>query len=118
MIILSLISDTALESSRKTISFFKSEKFEATEFHINYPLKKFQPKSSLKVDHFPLTISGYIENIPIELRIFPISIVYNGSEPISLINVLKTAGFTFNEDIILSKKYSKNKKIVLSGIKN
>ena len=118
MIILSLISNNAFESNKKMISFLESEKFKPTQFNIAYPLKKDYKKNSLKVNNFPLTILGYIDDVPIELRVYPISIGYNGPAPNSLINILKNAGFTFNEEVLLSKKYSKYKKIVLFGKKN
>lgn len=114
MIIFSCISNDAILSRKKLSDLLNSEEIKTTEFHLNYPLNRFQSKASANSKNFPLTIMGKIDNIPIELRVFPISIGYNGPEPQNLIRLLKASGFSFNEEILLDKKLSNGKTIVLS----
>lgn len=83
-----------------TIALLKGG-FVAQTARISYNLSRGLPLIE-KVDEYPLVLEGRMGIYSANIHVYSVTAGYGGSGPHAMAKILKTAGFQFNEDDILS----------------
>lgn len=79
------------------------EYFIAKTARISYNFNEGLPHPQ-EIDKYPLILEGKVGNWSASVHVYSVSAGYGGTGPNAMVNILKKAGFTFNESDILTKK--------------
>lgn len=69
---------------------------------ISYNVTKGLP-SVEEVDNYPLILEGFLGSFPVEVFVFSVTAGYGGTGPNAMVDILKSAGFIFDESDIFTK---------------
>ena len=70
---------------------------------ISYNLQKGIPLSE-EIDNYPLILEGRLAGVSTSVYVNSVTVGYGGTGPHTLVDILKAAGFEFNENDILTPK--------------
>lgn len=85
-----------------TIALLKGD-FVPQTAHISYNVEKGMCNPE-EVDMYPLILEGTLENSRVTVHVYSVTAGYGGTGPNAMVDILKAAGFTFDELDILSKR--------------
>jgi len=83
------------------LALFKSGDFNALYARFQYCISKGLPPLD-KPENYPLMLEGYLAKEPTRIYVTSLTAGYNGTGPNALVAILKAAGFTFDENDILT----------------
>ncbi len=110
MVIGSLTSDSAKE----VVIGLLNGGFEARSARIHYSLSRGLP-SIEDTDKYPLILSGTINNSDMSIYVYSVTAGYGGTGPHAMVDILRFAGFKFDEnDILTNRRANYEKEIILS----
>ena len=79
--------------------------FNAQTARISYNLRKGLPCSE-DTDKYPLIMEGTLGHSYVSIHVTSVTAGYGGTGPHTMVNILKVAGFKFEESDILTDKYA------------
>ena len=77
--------------------------FVANTARISYNINHGLPFSE-DIDKYPLILEGTLARMPITIHVFSVTAGYGGTGPQAMVEILKAAGFQFDEDDILTNR--------------
>ena len=95
---------TSDQAERIAVSLLKHSSFSAKQATVNYNPSQGLPPAEYTSD-YPLILEGNIKWYPTRILVYSVTAGYGGSGPYALVNILKEAGFVFDEDDIFTKKH-------------
>ena len=105
-------ASTSYLAEDATIALLKGG-FVAQTARISYNLSRGLPRIE-DSDEYPLILEGRMGIYSANIHVYSVTAGYGGSGPHAMVNILKTAGFNFDtEDILSSKKLGINDQINL-----
>lgn len=69
---------------------------------ISYNVTKGLPSLD-EVDNYPLILEGALGSFPVEVFVYSVTAGYGGTGPNAMVDILKSAGFIFDESDIFTK---------------
>ena len=79
-------------------------------YSLNHGLPPFED-----TDNYPLILNGMFGHYSVSIYVTSVTAGYGGTGPHTMVNILKAAGFNFEEsDILTNKKANSSKKIELT----
>ena len=58
-----------------------------------------------ELEEYPLTITGMLDRMPTVLKVYCVTAGYGGTGPNTMVDILKHAGFYFDQNDILTERY-------------
>ena len=77
--------------------------FVATTARISYNINHGLPLAK-ETDNYPLILEGTLARMPITMHVYSVTAGYGGTGPHAMVEILKAAGFKFDEDDILTNR--------------
>ena len=94
---------TSDQAERTVVSLLKNCGFSAKRATVNYN-PNFGLPSVESIDRYPLILEGTMNRYPTRIFVYSVTAGYCGSGPHALVNILREAGFVFDEDDIFTKE--------------
>ncbi|MBQ2835906.1 MAG: hypothetical protein IJE68_03640 [Clostridia bacterium] len=89
--------------AQDAVVFLLKGGFSAKTARISYAVRKALPPVE-QVENYPLILEGFIGNSPVSIYVYSVTAGYGGTGPHAMVDILKAAGFTFDESDILTDR--------------
>lgn len=100
-----IISSTTSDAAENAVIALIRNGFVASRAIINYNLLIGLPPIN-QFDQYPLILEGVFHGYPTKIHVYSVTAGYGGTGPHAMLNILKSAGFRFNEGDILTPRYA------------
>ena len=77
--------------------------FSAKTARISYDVSKGLPPVE-QVENYPLVLEGFLGHSSVNIHVYSVTAGYGGTGPHTMVDILKAAGFAFDESDILTDK--------------
>lgn len=109
-----VIDSPTSDSAKEVVIDILKGGFEAHSARIHYSISRGLPRIE-DTDKYPLILSGTIKNSDMSIHVYSVTAGYGGTGPHAMVDILKFAGFKFDEnDILTNRRANYENEVILS----